>query len=63
MSVALASSGPSAYWYLTRSTGSVALVLGRAGLQIKGLTMRTPTLDDVFMAMTGSRIEEGEAIP
>jgi predicted ferric reductase len=25
--VALASSGPSAYWYLTRSTGSVALVL------------------------------------
>ena len=43
--------------------GTVAVTLGRAGLQIKGLTMRTPTLDDVFMAMTGSRIDEGEALP
>jgi ABC-2 type transport system ATP-binding protein len=42
--------------------GPVAVTLGRAGLQIKGLTMRTPTLDDVFMAMTGSRIEESDAL-
>ena len=42
--------------------GTVAVTLGRAGLQLKGLTMRTPTLDDVFMAMTGSRIEEDEAL-
>jgi ABC-2 type transport system ATP-binding protein len=42
--------------------GTVAVTLGRAGLQIKSLTMRTPTLDDVFMAMTGSRIEESEAL-
>ncbi len=42
--------------------GPVAMTLGRAGLQLKGLTMRTPTLDDVFMAMTGSRIEADGAL-
>jgi ABC-2 type transport system ATP-binding protein len=41
--------------------GTVAVTLGREGLQIKSLTMRTPTLDDVFMTMTGSRIEQGTA--
>jgi ABC-2 type transport system ATP-binding protein len=40
--------------------GTVAVALGRAGLRIKSLTMRTPTLDDVFMEMTGSRIEREE---
>jgi ABC-2 type transport system ATP-binding protein len=42
--------------------GTVAVTLGRTGLQIKSLTMRTPTLDDVFMAVTGSRIEESAAL-
>lgn len=42
--------------------GTVAMTLGRAGLQIKSLSMRTPSLDDVFMAMTGSRIEESDAL-
>ncbi len=42
--------------------GTVAVTLGRAGLQIKNLTMRTPTLDDVFMATTGSRIEQSGAL-
>jgi ABC-2 type transport system ATP-binding protein len=42
--------------------GTVAMTLGRAGLQIKSLNMRTPSLDDVFMAMTGSRIEESDAV-
>ncbi len=37
--------------------GPVAVALGRKGLHVKSLTMRTPTLDDVFMEMTGSRIE------
>ncbi len=37
--------------------GTVAMALGRTGLHIKSLTMRTPTLDDVFMEMTGTRIE------
>jgi ABC-2 type transport system ATP-binding protein len=40
--------------------GSVAVALGRAGLHIRSLTMRTPTLDDVFMELTGSRIERDE---
>ncbi len=42
--------------------GTVAVTLGREGLQIKSLTMRTPTLDDVFMAMTGSRIDQSKAL-
>jgi ABC-2 type transport system ATP-binding protein len=42
--------------------GTVAVTLGQEGLQIKSLTMRTPTLDDVFMAMTGSRIEPSKAL-
>ena len=41
--------------------GTVAVTLGQSGLHIKSLTMRTPTLDDVFMEMTGSRIE-GEGV-
>jgi ABC-2 type transport system ATP-binding protein len=40
--------------------GTVAVALGRNGLHIKSLTMRTPTLDDVFMEMTGSRIDREE---
>ncbi|MFZ0665005.1 MAG: ATP-binding cassette domain-containing protein [Acidimicrobiales bacterium] len=35
----------------------VALALGRARLQVKSLTLRTPTLDDVFRELTGSAIE------
>jgi ABC-2 type transport system ATP-binding protein len=42
--------------------GTVAVTLGQEGLQIKSLTMRTPTLDDVFMTMTGSRIEQSKAL-
>ena len=45
-----------------RALGTVALTLGQEGLQIKSLTMRTPTLDDVFRAMTGPRIEESEVL-
>jgi ABC-2 type transport system ATP-binding protein len=40
--------------------GTVAVALGRSGLHIRSLTMRTPTLDDVFMEMTGSRIDRAE---
>lgn len=42
--------------------GAVAVALGRTGLQIKNLTMRTPTLDDVFMAATGVRIRQSEVL-
>lgn len=40
MSMVMASSGPSAYWYLTRSTGSVALVLLTGSIVLGGLDVR-----------------------
>jgi len=36
---------------------SVALSLGACHLDVESLTMRTPTLDDVFAAVTGTHIE------
>ena len=36
----------------------VALALGSTALRVKSLTLRTPTLDDVFMELTGSHIRE-----
>jgi len=36
----------------------VAIALGATSLRVKALTMRTPTLDDVFMELTGSHIAE-----
>jgi ABC-2 type transport system ATP-binding protein len=35
----------------------VAIALGATSLRVKTLTMRTPTLDDVFMELTGSHIQ------
>jgi ABC-2 type transport system ATP-binding protein len=35
----------------------VAVALGRADLEVTSLTLRTPTLDDVFRELTGSGIE------
>ncbi len=40
MSALLASSGPSAYWYLTRSTGAMALVLLTAAIALGVLDVR-----------------------
>ena len=40
MSVVLASSGPSAYWYLTRSTGTVSLVLLTGAVVLGGLDVQ-----------------------
>ena len=37
----------------------MAIALGATSLRVKTLTMRTPTLDDVFMELTGSHIQEG----
>ena len=37
---------------------SVALTLSEGGLQVRSITMRTPSLDDVFLELTGGRIEE-----
>jgi ABC-2 type transport system ATP-binding protein len=35
----------------------IAQALGRAGLTVHSITLRTPTLDDVFMNLTGTRLE------
>ena len=40
----------------------VALALGATSLRVKSLTLRTPTLDDVFMELTGSHIAEEVAV-
>jgi ABC-2 type transport system ATP-binding protein len=36
--------------------GPVAIALGNARVAIRDLTLRTPTLDDVFLDLTGARI-------
>ena len=36
----------------------VAVALAEAGITVEGLTLRTPTLDDVFLHMTGGRMQE-----
>jgi ABC-2 type transport system ATP-binding protein len=35
----------------------IAIALNRSGLDVKSLTLRTPTLDDVFKKLTGSNLE------
>jgi ABC-2 type transport system ATP-binding protein len=35
----------------------IAQVLGDAGVSVRSLTLTTPTLDDVFMALTGSDLD------
>jgi len=37
----------------------VAVALSQCGVPIRYLTLRTPTLDDVFLELTGTRIETG----
>ena len=36
----------------------VAVALAQAGVKVEGLTLRTPTLDDVFLHITGGRMQE-----
>ena len=38
------------------SIGNVALALAQAGVSVREITLRTPTLDDVFMQVTGARM-------
>jgi ABC-2 type transport system ATP-binding protein len=38
----------------------VAVALAEAGIRVRALTLRTPTLDDVFLELTGARIQEGD---
>ena len=39
----------------------VAVALAHAGITVVGLTLRTPTLDDVFLRITGGRMQEDAA--
>ena len=39
--------------------GAVAVALSQCGVPIRDLTLRTPTLDDVFLELTGTRIDSG----
>jgi ABC-2 type transport system ATP-binding protein len=36
----------------------VAVALSEAGIRVRNLTLRTPTLDDVFLELTGAHIQE-----
>ena len=38
---------------------AVALALDRHGVHVQELTLRTPSLDDVFLQVTGARLQEG----
>ena len=42
--------------------GPVAVALDSGGIAVRDLTLRTPTLDDVFLKVTGTHIRPDEAI-
>ena len=43
-----------------RAVGSVAVALAEDGVAVEGITLRTPTLDDVFLEVTGNRLLASE---
>ena len=43
-----------------RVVGRVTVALEEAGVAVDGLTLRTPTLDDVFLEVTGNRMRNPE---
>ena len=44
----------------SRVVGRVAVALEEAGVAVERLTLRTPTLDDVFLKVTGNRMRDPE---
>jgi len=38
----------------------VAVALNQCGVEVRSLTLRTPTLDDVFLELTGAHLHEGD---
>jgi ABC-2 type transport system ATP-binding protein len=42
----------------TAAISPVAVALAHAGVHVEGLTLRTPTLDDVFLSITGERMQD-----
>jgi ABC-2 type transport system ATP-binding protein len=41
-----------------KAISPVAVALSEAGIAVEGLTLRTPTLDDVFLSVTGERMKD-----
>jgi ABC-2 type transport system ATP-binding protein len=41
-----------------KAISPVAVALSERGIVVEGLTLRTPTLDDVFLHVTGERMGE-----
>lgn len=41
---------------------AVALALNESSIRVRELTLRTPTLDDVFLRVTGGRLQQDEAV-
>jgi ABC-2 type transport system ATP-binding protein len=39
----------------------IAVALSQAGVRVRTLTLREPTLDDVFLTLTGNRLQQEEA--
>jgi ABC-2 type transport system ATP-binding protein len=46
-----------------RVVGKVAVALEESGVPVERLTLRTPTLDDVFLEVTGNRLGTDEGNP
>jgi ABC-2 type transport system ATP-binding protein len=46
----------------TAVIGPVAVALNNCGIPVRDLTLRTPTLDDVFLELTGTHIQTDESI-
>jgi len=44
-----------------RALSPIAVALDRAGIGVEELALRTPTLDDVFLEVTGTHLEAGES--
>ena len=44
-----------------RHISTVALALAESQVQVRELTLRTPTLDDVFLSVTGAHLRQDEA--
>ena len=42
--------------------GPVAVALDSGGIRVRDLTLRTPTLDDVFLELTGTHIHPGDDV-
>ena len=40
----------------------VAVALSGAGVHVRSLTLRTPSLDDVFLELTGGHLQQGEPV-